>query len=100
GRQLEEIQVVYRIELGSTNAGSPAFGREGLVVVATMAAAEGECAAAPLATGELTINLDGANLYYSGEAIAKLGKELASVRAQTKVVVASQRETTATVDAR
>lgn len=93
--QLEENQAIYLFELGSTNLGSPAYDLQDLVVVVTLAAAEGECAAAPLATGELNINLDGAGLYYSGEAIGKLGKELASVRSQTKVVVASQRETTA-----
>lgn len=98
--QLEQNQAIYLFELGSTNVLSAAFDRQDLVVVVTLAAAEGECAAAPLATGELNINLDGASMYYSGEAVAKLGKELASIRAQTRVVVASQRETTGLADAK
>jgi hypothetical protein len=90
---LAKNQAIYLFELGSTNEGSAAFDMQDLVVVVTLAAAEGSCAVGPLASGEINMSIAGnAGLYYSGEAIAKLGKELMTVRNETKVVVASQKE--------
>lgn len=90
---LEKNQAIYLFELGSTKVGSSAFDMQDLVVVVTLAAAEGNCEAGAVASGDIGMTLSGgAGLYYSGEAIAKLGKELTTIRDQTKVVVVSQKE--------
>ncbi len=91
---LAENQVIYLFELGTTDTGSSAFDMQDLVVVVTLSAAEGSCVTDPSVTGNISMDIGGnAGLYYSGEAIAKLGKQLGTIRNATKVVVASQKDT-------
>ena len=86
-------QSIYLFELGSTNPSSSAFDMQDLVVLLNMTANP------PLLTctsGSSSPVLDfnissGAEILYSPEAVAKLGKKIESIRLASKVVVTEQR---------
>lgn len=91
-------QSIYLFELGSTNTRSAAFDMQDLVVLVTMTA-QGtitECTSTTV-NPVLAFNIDNdAEVHYSPESVAKLGKKIASIRAASKVVVTENRSTTLT----
>ncbi len=95
--RLAQNQSIYLFELGSTDQSSAAFDQQDLVVVVTMVRADAACTEVTTAAGSISFQMAGnAHINYSGEAIAKLGSILPSVQVSSKVVVASQKESTAT----
>ncbi len=100
--ELAPNQSIYLFELGSTNKGSAAFDMQDLVVLVTMTA-EGtitECTTSTV-NPVLAFNInDGAEIHYSPESIAKLGKKIGSIRRASKVVVTENRSTTVTPEER
>ncbi|MEZ4694847.1 MAG: hypothetical protein R2832_00385 [Rhodothermales bacterium] len=93
---LADNQTIYLFELGTTNSHSAAWDMQDLVVLVTLARADAGCEVVASTAGSISFEMGGsAAVQFSGEAIAKLGQVLPSVRASSKVVVAAQKEMTA-----
>ena len=97
---LEPNQSIYLFELGSTNPSSPAFDQQDLVVLVTMTASGTTTTCTTSSVDPVVaFNIDtDAELHYSPESIAKLGKKVASIRAASKVVITENRSRTKTAD--
>lgn len=95
-------QSIYLFELGSTNTRSAAFDMQDLVVLVTMTA-QGtitECTTSTVNPVLAFQIADDAEIHYSPESVAKLGKKINSIRSASKVVVTENRSTTVTPEER
>lgn len=102
---LEANQAIYLFELGVNNTSSSAHDYQDLVVLATMVPAASDMSVAgtssstalcPLTSedaGRLEFHInDGSQIHHSGEAIAKLGQRLDTIREATTVTIVRQEE--------
>ena len=90
---LEQNQSIYLFELGTSNSTSAAYDFQDLVVLVSMLRSDAGCGFGGGTSNELTFSMSGsAQIRYSGEAIAKVGRKIAAVEQSTRVVVASQRD--------
>ena len=85
---LEDSDAIFLFELGMNNPSSPAHDMQDLVMLVTMTRTSSGCQGGIAGVSRIEFEMEGdAEVRYSAEALAKLGKTLSTIADQTLVVV-------------